>query len=30
MIQPFWLYTLGVFWLSFLAFLLLPNAWSIG
>lgn len=27
-IQPFWVYTLGVFWLSFAAFLLLPMAWG--
>lgn len=29
-IQPFWLYTLAVYWVSFLAFLLLPNAWGVG
>lgn len=29
-VQPFWLYTLGVFWFSFLAFLILPSAWSLG
>jgi len=27
-IQPFWVYTLGVFWLSFAVFLLLPMAWG--
>jgi len=27
-IQPLWLYTLGVFWISLAAFLLLPNAWG--
>lgn len=27
-IQPFWIYTLGVFWLSFALFLLLPMAWE--
>ena len=26
-LQPFWSYTLGVFWLSFAAFILLPMAW---
>ncbi|MFA5494374.1 MAG: cytochrome c oxidase subunit I [Porticoccaceae bacterium] len=25
---PFWLYTLGVFWLGFVAFILLPMAWG--
>ncbi|MEP1213945.1 MAG: cytochrome c oxidase subunit I [Marinobacter sp.] len=29
-IQPFWLYTLGVYWVSFVAFVLLSNAWSVG
>ncbi len=29
-LRPFWLYTLGVFWLSFVAFLLLPMAWRGG
>jgi len=27
-LRPFWIYTLGVFWLSFAAFLLLPMAWG--
>jgi cytochrome c oxidase subunit I+III len=27
-LRPFWMYTLGVFWLSFAAFLLLPMAWG--
>ena len=26
-LQPFWSYTLGIFWLSFAAFILLPMAW---
>jgi cytochrome c oxidase subunit I+III len=26
-LQPLWIYTLGVFWLSFIAFVLLPDAW---
>tara|TARA_R110000822_G_scaffold31316_5_gene90618 strand:- start:9430 stop:11946 length:2517 start_codon:yes stop_codon:yes gene_type:complete len=27
-VQPFWMYTLGVFWMSFAAFILLPMAWG--
>ena len=27
-LQPLWIYTLGVFWLSFATFLLLPMAWG--
>ena len=27
-LQPFWTYTLGVFWLGFAAFILLPMAWG--
>ena len=27
-VQPFWMYTLGVFWMSVAAFILLPMAWG--
>jgi cytochrome c oxidase subunit I+III len=27
-LRPFWVYTLGIFWLAFAAFILLPMAWS--
>jgi len=29
-VQPFWIYTLGVFWMSFAAFVLLPMVWEVG
>lgn len=29
-LRPFWLYTLGIFWLGFAAFILLPMAWKLG
>ena len=29
-LQPLWSYTLGVFWLSFAAFILLPMTWATG
>jgi cytochrome c oxidase subunit I+III len=28
-IRPFWLYTLGVYWLGVAAFVLLPMAWTV-
>jgi cytochrome c oxidase subunit I+III len=27
-LKPFWMYTLGIFWLSVAVFLLLPMAWG--